>query len=534
MTRLNIALLALLPGALAVPRLHNRHEKHHHSSGMYPSGAPVAPTGGPAAPYGYGNATSDGPTGTGTASGMYSTLAVSPLPVTSNGAVSAVNGNAPVSENSPVSGTAGSGSCGPATVTVTSANTVTVTVGADAGGAAGSTNAAASVSPSKTPVSPVSVPDSTPYGNGTSTAGPVGTGTAPIGTGVGTGLPVYSSLPVYSAKPASSSSIPGYSAAPVHTAETASASIASSVASVAASTNAAASAASSITTAAAFYQKPTQQPQPSTVAPPSQVTSVPASSTSVAPSSSSSSSASASASSSPVTGDVKARGLAYRNAGLTDLFQTSAVGWGYNWDQTAGSLISGVQFVPMLHDNQADTLSKWSTRANIAISAGSTHLLAFNEPEQPPSAGGSGMSPQQVIDGWNKYMKPLKDRAKLGSPAVTSQEGSDTAGLPLLKTFLAAFGDSVDFICVHWYGTDFSQFQQHISDAKKVANGKPIWLTEFAHNDPAQAASFMAQALPWLDNPSNGVERYAYQFVDTTLTSGQSLSAAGKVYNGKA
>lgn len=188
----------------------------------------------------------------------------------------------------------------------------------------------------------------------------------------------------------------------------------------------------------------------------------------------------------------------------------------------------------MLHDNQDSSFSSWQSNAEAAISAGSTHVLAFNEPEQPASAGGCGMSPQQVIDGWNTHMKPLVGKAKLGSPAVTSQQGSDTAGLPLLKTFLDAFGADVDFICIHWYGTDLTQFQQHISDAKQVANGKPIWLTEFAHNDPAQAQSFLAQALPWLDDASNGVERYAYQYVDTTLTAGQSLSSAGQLYAGKA
>lgn len=525
-----------------------------HPSGVPQSGGSLGPVGSSTAPFGFANSTIiTGPTGTGSPIGTGS-LSVSPstvtvVPIPESSAVDTGAGGATelpsATGNSPVGASSGAEQCGPATVTVTSANTVTVTVG----------SGPISSAEASSPISASSV-NSAPYPVGNETiAGPTGTvGTVSI-------LPIESSseipIPVYTGLPVSST-------------------VSSAVVSTA--TLAPVAGASSSIAAHGYHHVSLHHPRPKSTTPPVVVESsssttapvivpesssstaaplIPASTSSVAPASSSSSvqavpattsstsayiapsttsistSAISTPTSSPSTsgGSVTPRGLVYNTASLTNLFDKDTIGWCYNWDsQPGGSVPSGMNYVPMLWSTNQFHLPNWESNVKIAIANGATHILGFNEPDLGAQAN---MSPQEAADAWDN-MEKFGDAVQVGSPAVCN--GGGEVGLAWLKKFMAACEScKIDFIAIHWYGdaNDYGveALKKHIKDTQAVAAGRPIWLTEFQPSGSVeQQADFMNQMLPYLDDKSNGVERYAYYQVDGILTSGNALSELGSKY----
>lgn len=79
-------------------------------------------------------------------------------------------------------------------------------------------------------------------------------------------------------------------------------------------------------------------------------------------------------------------------------------------------------------------------------------------------------------------------------------------------------------------------FKQHVNAARKIAGGRPVWITEFK---PAgtneEIKGFLDEVLPWLD-ASKDVHRYAY-FMATTgdgmlINDTQNgLSEVGRLYH---
>ena len=137
-------------------------------------------------------------------------------------------------------------------------------------------------------------------------------------------------------------------------------------------------------------------------------------------------------------------------------------------------------------------------------------------------------------------MEPLSNfnsAMYLGSPAVTNAAASDTTGLGWLAKFMEACdGCTIDFINIHWYVPPSSQnyqsfqthsyshnphrynsipnsaqnFKDHIANARKVAKGLPIWVTEFrAEGTDDEIRAFLDDVMPWMDN-SQDIHRYAY------------------------
>ncbi|CAF9907163.1 MAG: hypothetical protein HETSPECPRED_007056 [Heterodermia speciosa] len=519
-----------------------------HPSGVPQSGGSLGPIGSSTAPFGFTNSTAiSGPTGTGVGTGSLSLPSiVTVVPIPESSAVETGSettaGQPSATGNSPIGASSGAGECGPATVTVTSASTFTVTVGAGP----------ISSAEESSPISASSI-NSAPYpiGNVT-TAGPTGTGT--VGT-VGTvvSLPIESSaelpLPVYTGLPSStavsstntlaavggvSSSVAahGYhhlslhkhhstSTAPVYVPESSSSS----------SSSTSSTPSSSVVVPVVSVPAPSSTPSTSSVqAVPTTPTSIPAYST---PSTTTTSTPTSTPTSSPSTsgGDVVPRGLVYNTAALTSLFAKDTIGWAYNWDsQPGGTVASGLNFVPMLWSTNSDHLPNWESNVNSAISNGATHILGFNEPDLGAQAN---MSPEEAAGAWDNLEK-FGDKVKIGSPAVCN--GGGATGLNWLTKFLSACsGCQVDFIAIHWYG-DANEYgiealKQHIKDTQALAAGRPIWLTEFQPSGSVeQQADFMNTILPYLDDQSNGVERYAYFEVDGVLTSGGSLTELGSKY----
>ena len=257
-------------------------------------------------------------------------------------------------------------------------------------------------------------------------------------------------------------------------------------------------------------------------------------SVSVAPASSSvaasSATSSAAAQTSASSGSGK-RGVAYNDASLTTPFEGAAeVSWGYNWGQGSAGLSSSFNYVPLLWGTSSTYTSAWDASVKAAASAGSTHLMAFNEPDLSSQAN---LSPAAAAAAYKTYMQPYAGQFKLGAPAVTN--GANGMGLDWLDAFITACdGCTIDFVSIHWYdsASNTEYFQDHVSNATSVAGGRPVWVTEFAPTSgtDAEISTFLETVMPWMDSQSF-VERYAYFMVaDGMLVSGGATSSYGSTY----
>ena len=236
---------------------------------------------------------------------------------------------------------------------------------------------------------------------------------------------------------------------------------------------------------------------------------------------------------SPSNSGGTARGLVYNTASLTNLFSSPVISWAYNWDsQPGGTLPSNIQFVPQLWGPIPLHTEHWSANAEKAITAGSTHFMGFNEPDIVAQAN---LSPLAAVEAWKKYLQPYAGRVKLGSPSVCNG-AEPLMGLNWLSAFLdACQGCTIDYITIHWYGLasddGVKHFKDHITKAKHTAQGRDVWITEFQPNGSVEEQSdFMGKVLPWLDDPSNGVKRYAYFQVDGVLAGEGKLTELGARY----
>ncbi|KAF8149476.1 glycosyl hydrolase catalytic core-domain-containing protein [Crassisporium funariophilum] len=215
-----------------------------------------------------------------------------------------------------------------------------------------------------------------------------------------------------------------------------------------------------------------------------------------------------------VTNASKA-GLAWPNADSVDMGQyqnTGKVSWYYTW--SAFSTESDLEFVPMLWGNRSiDQFSSTIQQTLKETKPQITAILGMNEPEQK---GQSNMTPQQGAQMWQTYLEPLRALGvRLGSPAPSSAP----AGKVWLQDFFTACGGNctVDFIAMHWYGTDASQFIAYLYDYH-YAFQKPLWITEWACQNfvdfdeqcsQDDVVKFMNTTQSFMDN-TEWVERYAW------------------------
>ncbi len=545
MTLINIALLAaLLPAVLAIPQHGSIYHGPHRAS--KPSGGWPHPTGGPfqsshvpspsgGAPFPAGNSTASGATATGTGIGMVtikSTINLIPVPLTSS---VLVGGQSPATTGavgvggSGQSGSPGSSSgvpggpgqagdtCGPATVTVTTANTVTVTIQASPSPSA--IESAQSSAPVQSSVIPY------PMYNSSLPTGPTGTGTGSLLTSYVTPTPPSSSIATSSASPkvvqqASDGQVL-VSATPVEAgvAATSSPPVAVKV----------------------DYHQPAAKPPPY-VPPP--VSSQPVSSTvsSTVPSpvpspvSTTPSPPASSPSTSPVgsggsTG-VKARGLlySYNNQALSpadSLAQANevvneAIGWMANWDSspsTGSGQASGstkAEYVAQLWGTDETHIAAWQTNAK------TTWLMSFNEPDNC-GGGGACLSVQEAADAHTAHLAQLRTGGtKVTTPCTQNNVGSSGIGSDYMASFLAKFpSNSFDAIAFHWYGPGTQEglngsdnpqsLSATVAEYQKLQKQYGIaelWITEGGPEDAAP--EMVNKFLNWLDDPSNGVDRYLW------------------------
>ncbi|WP_447009364.1 sigma-70 family RNA polymerase sigma factor [Saccharothrix hoggarensis] len=216
----------------------------------------------------------------------------------------------------------------------------------------------------------------------------------------------------------------------------------------------------------------------------------------------------------PVAKSAKKGVATWHFDGVTRALSDVGAGWFYNWATTREDVQAppGVEYVPMIWG------AKHVTPANLeAVKGQGATLLGFNEPDLSEQ---SNLTVEQALDLWPRLQAT---GMRLGSPAVA--HSGDKAG-GWLDRFLAGArqrGLRVDFITVHWYGSDFGPAAvghlKNYLDAVHARYGLPIWLTEYSlmdfsgggarYPDERQLADFagassrMLEGLPYL-------ERYAW------------------------
>jgi hypothetical protein len=226
-------------------------------------------------------------------------------------------------------------------------------------------------------------------------------------------------------------------------------------------------------------------------------------------------------------------------AGVTAALADVRAGWYYTWASNTQGITAppGVEFVPMIWGPGSVT----DAELNQAKALGTT-LLAFNEPDL---AGQATMTVERALELWPRLQGT---GMRLSAPAVAF--GGDTPGgwLDRFMSGAAARGYRVDFIPLHWYGSDFSSaatghlrsYLQAVHDRYR----KPIWLTEYALIDftgpapryPSQAeqADFVRNSTAMLASLPF-VERYAWFTLSTStsptgLYTGTTANASGAAY----
>jgi hypothetical protein len=228
--------------------------------------------------------------------------------------------------------------------------------------------------------------------------------------------------------------------------------------------------------------------------------------------------------------------------GVDTALVESGASWYYTWATGHGGVTTprGVDFVPMIWGHGSVTDSSLAA----AKSAGH-ELLGFNEPDMSQQAD---MSVEQALDDWPRLEAT---GLTLGSPAVAY--GGDTPGgwLDSFMSGAAKRGYRVDFIALHWYGSDFrtadavAQLKSYLQAVYQRYH-KPIWLTEYAlinfsggtsYPTGAQQAAFVTASTRMLDGLPY-LQRYAWFALPAKdsgpstglFTSGPTATAAGVAF----
>ncbi|MEU4626176.1 glycosyl hydrolase [Actinoplanes sp. NPDC023801] len=213
----------------------------------------------------------------------------------------------------------------------------------------------------------------------------------------------------------------------------------------------------------------------------------------------------------PVAGGAKKGISTWQFPGLPGAVKDVGAKWYYNWGTDNDSMPADAEFVPMIWDENV------VTAANLAkVRTEGRTLLGFNEPDL---AGQAGMTVEQALDLWPQLQAT---GMRLGSPAVAF--GGDTPGgwLDRFMTGARQRNLRVDFITLHWYGSDFSdaaagQFMGYVK-AVHDRYRLPIWVTEYGlmnftgspkFPDTQQITRFIRSSTSQMD-AAPYVERYAW------------------------
>jgi hypothetical protein len=185
--------------------------------------------------------------------------------------------------------------------------------------------------------------------------------------------------------------------------------------------------------------------------------------------------------------------------------------WYYNWGTSNDTMPADAEFVPMIWDENV------VTAANLAkVKTEGGTLLGFNEPDL---AGQAEMTVEQALDLWPQLQAT---GMRLGAPAVAYGGNTPGGWLDRFMTGARQRNLRVDFIPLHWYGSDFSaaatgQFMGYVKAVHDRYN-LPVWVTEYGlmnftgtpkFPNTQQITAFITNSTTQLEAASY-VERYAW------------------------
>ena len=180
--------------------------------------------------------------------------------------------------------------------------------------------------------------------------------------------------------------------------------------------------------------------------------------------------------------------------------------WHYNWDNNQNSPLDW-EYVPI---RQQRWWPGYPTNK-----PDSTHLLGFNEPDNPVEDSYTSLGNGSVDTAIAVWPELLATGLRVGSPATTD------GGLGWLYDFMTKADAAklrVDYVAVHFYRCGFTASQLYDwLYAVHVQTGRPIWITEFNNGadwttctDPtyAQNATRISEFTAMMDD-APWIERYA-------------------------
>ncbi|KAF8309266.1 endo-beta-1,3-glucanase [Clavulina sp. PMI_390] len=174
----------------------------------------------------------------------------------------------------------------------------------------------------------------------------------------------------------------------------------------------------------------------------------------------------------------------------------------YDWESyappssTGGN--GGLGFIGMqaTKDSSSSPVAQLASRQ---AAQGWATVFSLNEPDI------NGISPSDAASWYKQYINPLAIKKAL--PAVTNSANAGQ-GLDWLQQMINACGSTcyADYVNLHWYGTSFSDFQAHVTQAHNQFSEFTIVISEFALANPSGGQSaqiaFYKEAFAWLDAQS--------------------------------
>ena len=227
----------------------------------------------------------------------------------------------------------------------------------------------------------------------------------------------------------------------------------------------------------------------------------------------------------------------------TPAITTGKLSWLFNWELwRPDGLPAGLQYIPCVRTaKEAPQIDQFLSSLPSPV----PYFLGFNEPDIADQAN---LTVDEAVRLWREFVLPAKKKYgfRLGSPGISSAP----AGKQWLREFLDKMHgeDGVDFIVLHWYGTDFAAFASYLGEMSTW--GRRLWVNEFAFSRfggavrEEEVEGFVRQAVEWLDG-WDAVERYAFfgamrdvgewagranGFVKREEGEGEGLTGVGRLY----
>ncbi len=207
------------------------------------------------------------------------------------------------------------------------------------------------------------------------------------------------------------------------------------------------------------------------------------------------------------------------------------ISWMVNWfSAPPKTLPSRIEFVPENYGKQSDLDGEWTRNAKTAIANGATHFLGFGEAHTDNDK--LHMEPAEAVSLWMDKLQPYTKNVKVSAPSIVQ------TGHEWLVDFLnkcEAAGCDIGFLAIHWFWkcTEYADFQSNVQKGIDMAKGKPVWIDNFQCSGSEQEQiDFLSKAVPYLDG-LDSIERYAYVPTDSPSfldASGKTLSTLGQHY----